>query len=81
MRRLHLVLSDRAAKQLDELQELWRESTGGMPSQSVLIQRALEEYHYGCFGTSIGSGRRGKEPAQESSLPDPAIPPKRLKAR
>lgn len=38
MRRLHVVLSGRAAEHLDELREFWPKSTGEVPSQEVLIQ-------------------------------------------
>ena len=32
MHRLHVVLSGRAAEQLDELREFWPKSTGEVPS-------------------------------------------------
>ena len=79
MRRLHVVLSGRAAEQLDELREFWPKSTGEVPSQEVLIQRALERYHSGFFGTSTSSRRRGMKPVQESPSLNPQGPAKRFK--
>ena len=71
MRRLNVVLSDRAAEQLDELREFWRETTGQPPSPDVLIQRALEEYHHSCLGAAGDRGQETKKPSRASEVADP----------
>ena len=80
MRRIHVVLSDLAAQQLDELREFWRESTGEVPSLDALIQRALADYHQSYIGSSRGSDRSARKPAQASTLPNPDGPARRSKA-
>ena len=80
MRRIHLVLSGRAAEHLDELREFWQESTGEMPSLDALIQRALADYHQSYMGSLRDSDRSARKPAQSSSRPNPDGPARRSRA-
>lgn len=80
MRRLNVVLSDRAKEQLEELQRFWQESTGETPSNDVLIQRALEDYHRSYLGAAAGSGLAIKKPAHLSSSASPRRRDRRSKA-
>ena len=80
MRRIHVVLSDRAAEQLDELRDFWHESTGEMPSLDAVVQRALADYHQSYMGSSRGSDQSARKPAQASTLPNPDGPAKRSRA-
>ena len=79
MRRLNVVLSDRAAEQLDELRKLWWEVTGDAPSADVLIQRALEDYHRS-YVLAEDSGRAVKKPSQLSAAANPEGPDRQIKA-
>ena len=68
MRRLHVVLSDRAAEQLDELRQFWRDSIGETPSVDAVLQRALEDYHRSYMEPADESVQSLRKPAGKSPL-------------
>ena len=72
MRRLHIVFSDRAAEQMEELHQFWRDSTGETPSADMLIQRALAEFHHTYVGSSAARRELARKATARSSAVNPA---------